>query len=130
MDVALGEGARDLVELLGPEGDGALLHHLGGAAAAQGDVEIGSGYSHLAPPGLHQDIGEDRDGVLPLHDSLHELEFLHEVVAADDDFHVYPQVSFIAERTSYEGKRCARNVEILPSGGGGASCRADGNVDG
>ena len=90
MNVALGKRARNLVELLGPEGDGSLLHHLGSAAAAQGDVEVGGGDPHLAPPGLHQDVGEDRDGVLPLHDSLYELQLLHEVVAADDDFHCLP----------------------------------------
>src|SRR6266542_698714 len=84
------------------------------SVATMGAVQVGGRDPHLAPPGLHQDVGENRDGVLPLHDPLHELQFLHEVVAADDDFHAYPRVSFNAEGTSYEGKRWARNVGSLP----------------
>jgi len=51
------------------------------------DVEIGGRDAQLPRAGLREHVREDRDGVLPLHDPLDELKFLHEVVPSDEDFH-------------------------------------------
>ena len=65
-----------------------LLAHRCGTAAAQSDLEVGRQHPHLVPLGFHQDVGEDRDGVLPLDNPLEQLQFPQQVILADDEFHV------------------------------------------
>ena len=57
------------------------------AFAAQPDFEVGREKAHFVALRFHQHVGEDRDRVLALDDSLEKLQFSQKVVLADDKFH-------------------------------------------
>ena len=57
------------------------------APAAQADLEIGREQSHLVALRFDQHVGENRNRVLSLDDSLEKLQFSQKVVLADDKFH-------------------------------------------
>src|SRR5207253_1697347 len=50
-------------------------------------LEVGCKKPDLVALRFHQDVRQDQDGVLPLHDALKKLQFSQEVVLSDDKFH-------------------------------------------
>ena len=85
--VGFGKRLDDLVQLLCRKGQRAAFRHGGGAFAPQPDLEVCGKQFHLVALRLHEDIRENRDGVLPLHDPLKELQFAQQIGLADDQFH-------------------------------------------
>ena len=57
------------------------------ARAAQADVEIGREQRDAVLRRFEQDVGENRNGVLPLDDALQQGKFFQQIVLADDKFH-------------------------------------------
>src|SRR5450759_1266718 len=74
-DLGLRKHADDLEKLLRRQRDFAALRHRRGALAAQRHLEVGGQESKLLALGLHQNVGEDGNRVVPLDDSLEELQF-------------------------------------------------------
>ena len=58
----------------GPEPWQRLPSHFGGYGFDYFNIEIGCGKAQICARGLNENIGQDRNGVAPLHDTLHMIE--------------------------------------------------------
>jgi len=85
--VAFRERPCDLVELLGPERDGARVRDLCRTPATQRDIQVRGGDLYPTLSRFDQDVRQDRNGVLPLDEALHEVKLLNQVIPSDDDLH-------------------------------------------
>ena len=68
--------------------DGALLGHLGGDRLDDLDIEVGGGELDAVAFRLHQDVGQDRNGVAPFDHALHMVEGLEEGRSFDSHPHI------------------------------------------
>ena len=84
---ALGQLAHDLVEHVRRHGGGAARRDLGGDAVGDFEIEVGGLQAELALVGLDQHVGENRDGVAPLHHAMHVAQRLQQFCTLDCNFH-------------------------------------------
>ena len=87
-DVGLRKLLDDLEQLLRRQRERSAGGDRGRASAPQPDLEVGGGHAHVLALGVDQDVGQDGNRVLALHDALEKLQFFQEVVLADDEFHM------------------------------------------
>ena len=86
-DLLPGEGADDLHQLLGLDGDPALALDVRLAPRGEGDVQVGGRQVEPVLAGGEQQVGKDRDGRLALDDALHRGQLAQELATGDTDFH-------------------------------------------
>jgi hypothetical protein len=55
--------------------------------AAKRNLEVGGEHPHFIARCFDQDVGQDRDGVLPFHDALEKLQFSQKLILPDNEFH-------------------------------------------
>src|SRR5262249_59631015 len=88
---------------------GASLADLGRDSLGFLQIEVGRLEGELRAISLDQDIGQDRDRVTPLDDTVDVAERLQQGCAFDGDFHANP-----ASRTSFKGDESGVSAENSP----------------
>jgi hypothetical protein len=81
------DGAHDLGELLGLNGEGPFALDLGRDGAGQRDIEIGGRELKVLARGAQEDMRKDRNRRAAFDDSLHGTEFCKEEVTPKAQFH-------------------------------------------
>ncbi len=84
---AVGELADDVVDDMGRHRGGARIQNVRRHGLGDLDIEVGRLQLQAVLGGAQQDVGEDRDGVAPLHHPVHVAERSEEGRALDSDSH-------------------------------------------
>ena len=85
----------DFIELASDNRNTALLDDLGGGVSDHGNLQVGRSYHHLVLANRPQEhVGQDRDGVLPIRNSVGQVEATQQLILSNPKVHPLPPSSW------------------------------------